>query len=120
MSRRSRSKGYCKRYEEVPSVLGHPVKRCASYGEGIYSAGGPYRSCEEFDEVPSILGHPVKRCKKYSPTRMGRGYSHHGTAANEAAAQRNPWLAFLRQWRARTGSNDLHLAAMEYHKLGMR
>jgi hypothetical protein len=119
---RSRSKGYCKRWKEVPSrALSHPVRRCASYGEGIYTggvyAGGPYRTCRQFREVGSVLGHPVRRCSVYAPTRVGMGGAHHGSAANEAAARRNPWLAFLREWRKRTGSNDLHLASMEYRKL---
>lgn len=114
----------------------------AGEGEGIY-AGGPYRTCKKYQSVPSeYYGHKVKRCapggydihkpregfnlptrKKYARRRKafnlpldGEGYYGRGSVANKRAAKHNPWLQFLQEWRARTGSNDLHIAAQEYHR----
>jgi hypothetical protein len=114
----------------------------AGEGEGIYAgAGGPYRTCKKPKYVKS--SHQVKRCAKYEIhrkpqrriqqsnlpmdedvipqlTRALKKMTKGGNVNNKRAAQHNPWLQFLKQWRARTGSNDLHLASQEYHRMYAR
>jgi len=118
--------------EGIYAGEGRRMRRYRGRGEGIY-AGGPYRTCKPDAFMPyysNALGHNVMRCSKYDihPRIKEKGlteeelaflhgdgyYVRHGTAKNAAAAARNPWLHYLAEYRASTGSNDLRAAKAGY------
>lgn len=66
------SKGirHCEMYDQVPSVYGHPVKRCKKY-------------------TPTMM-YPME-------DMYGEGvYTRRGTPKNATAAKYNPWIAYLK------------------------
>ena len=84
------------------------IKESSEKENGMVGAGRSKRRLI-YDDY-HILPHPYK---------FGNGrYKSGGSIANKRAASNNPWLHFLREWRASTGSNDLRLAAEEYRRLG--
>lgn len=125
----------CLKYKDVPSVYGHDVKRCADWdfhytrkqkkSRGRSGFNLPLRRPRNptfnlpLDDMGYNLPLEMGAIPQLTSSlkRLGTGYTDRGTIANKMAAERSPWLSFLRQWRAQTGSNDLRLASQEYHKL---